>query len=279
MPLVSCHIPGSAGDNCHNYKILYPHVLIWQILGLIHNVQKGITGANFYTDSWPEYSALVCEILYPNLRDVSSQLQSQHFVCQYHPWRLLQHLGSFMIIFRQNFHGVISPTKMHECASLVFVNQPENSCSCTKSALYSFFMCENSTTGSAFTSYSQAKLDKPLQHSLLSHGGVDLNWWTQYWGKNTLIWAVVIQEGSLLCYASCANKLCNVLVQGELLTKGKPRTIQGMIFTILFCVAMCVEAGQLWSSPKKIQTKHAPIYWWAISLHWIPCIYFSGQVQ
>ena len=37
-----------------------------QILGLIHNVQRGTSDAIFYTDSWPEFSAVVCEVLYPS---------------------------------------------------------------------------------------------------------------------------------------------------------------------------------------------------------------------
>ena len=41
------------------------------MLGYLHHALKGKASVNFYTDSWPEYSALVCEQVAPVLPYVS----------------------------------------------------------------------------------------------------------------------------------------------------------------------------------------------------------------
>ena len=46
------------------------------MLGLVHNAMKGSFTAKFYTDSWPEFSALVCEQIFPRMSDVRNPLNS-----------------------------------------------------------------------------------------------------------------------------------------------------------------------------------------------------------
>lgn len=45
--------------------------VVLQMLGLIHNTSKGSIVTKFYTDSWPYFSSLVCEVITPKLSEVS----------------------------------------------------------------------------------------------------------------------------------------------------------------------------------------------------------------
>ena len=41
------------------------------LLGLLHNTMKGVVVSNFYTDSWPQFSALVGEIVMPKVSKIN----------------------------------------------------------------------------------------------------------------------------------------------------------------------------------------------------------------
>ena len=50
------------------YCLLALKLLIFmQILGLLHNASKGSVLTKFYTDTWPRFSAVVCELITPKV--------------------------------------------------------------------------------------------------------------------------------------------------------------------------------------------------------------------
>ena len=46
-------------------------MLFLQIIATLDNVRKGNLTAVYYTDDWPEVSAVVCQIISPRISDVS----------------------------------------------------------------------------------------------------------------------------------------------------------------------------------------------------------------
>ena len=47
---------------------------MWRMTGLMYNALMGSVSVNIYTDSWPEFTAVVCEQVAPKLSDVSDKL-------------------------------------------------------------------------------------------------------------------------------------------------------------------------------------------------------------
>ena len=55
-------------------------VLSLQMIGSLRNVLRGRLKANFYVDKWPDYSAVVCQYVWPRRSDVSRQLATDSCV-------------------------------------------------------------------------------------------------------------------------------------------------------------------------------------------------------